>query len=102
MRLLVMYDLPVGTKENRRVYQRFRKFLIDDGYDMLQFSIYHRIVNGEDNVDKHLKRLQLNLPSKGSVRFMQITERQFQGIKLLVGTKRRKEKEVDSRQLLLF
>ena len=76
MRLLVMYDLPVRTKENRRVYQRFRKFLIDDGYDMLQFSIYHRIVNGEGNVDKHLIRLQKNLPSKGSVRFMQITERQ--------------------------
>ena len=102
MRLLVMYDLPVGTKENRRVYQRFRKFLIEDGYDMLQFSIYHRIVSGEDNVNKHLKRLQQNLPSKGSVRFMQITERQFQGIRLLVGTKKRKEKEVDSRQLLLF
>ena len=102
MRLLVMYDLPVATKENRRIYQQFRKFLIDDGYDMLQFSIYQRIVNGEDSVDKHLNRLQRNLPSKGSVRFMQITERQFQGMKLLVGQKKLKEKKVDSRQLLLF
>ncbi|GHV28151.1 CRISPR-associated endoribonuclease Cas2 [Synergistales bacterium] len=102
MRLLVMYDLPMMTKENKRVYQHFRKFLISDGYDMLQFSIYCRIVNGADGVDKHLKRLQQNLPTKGAVRFMQITERQFQGIKLLVGTKKRKEKDIDSRQLLLF
>lgn len=102
MRLFVMYDLPVTTQENRRIYQRFRKFLLNDGYDMLQFSVYCRVVNGEDSVDKHLKRLEANLPPKGSVRFLQITERQYEKMKFLVGKPTRREKEVNVGQLLLF
>ena len=102
MRILVMFDLPVTTKENRRIYQRFRKFLIEDGYDMLQFSIYCRVVSGEDSVEKHLVRLGKNLPGKGSVRFLQITERQYAAMKLLVGQKTVREKNVGSQQLLIF
>ena len=71
MRILVLYDLPVTTQESRKIYARFRKFLLRDGYDMLQFSVYCRIVNGEDAVDKHFHRLEANLPPKGSVRFLQ-------------------------------
>jgi len=102
MRILVFFDLPVVSKEDRTVYTRFRKFLIEDGYDMLQFSVYCRIVNGEDAVDKHLKRLKERLPSKGSVRFLQITDRQYAAMKLLVGTRTRKEKYVNIHQTLLF
>lgn len=102
MRILVFFDLPVVSKEDRTIYTRFRKFLIDDGYDMLQFSVYCRIVNGEDAVDKHLNRLKERLPVKGSVRFLQITDRQYAAMKLLVGTRTRKEKYVNSNQLLLF
>ena len=102
MRLLVFFDLPVVSKEDRRIYQRFRKFLIADGYDMLQFSVYSRIVNGEDGVDKHLKRLGKNIPGKGSVRFLQITERQYAAMKLLVGQRTIKEKKVGTSQLLIF
>lgn len=69
---------------------------------MLQFSVYCRIVNGEDAVDKHLKRLEANLPSKGSIRFLQITERQYEAMKFLVGSPKRQEKKVDARQTLLF
>ena len=102
MRLFVMYDLPVTTQENRRIYQRFRKFLLNDGYDMLQFSVYCRVVNGEDAVDKHLKRLEANLPPKGSVRFLQITERQYEAMKFLVGKPTRREKAVNVKQMLLI
>lgn len=86
MRILVLFDLPVVSKEDRRHYQQFRKFLIQDGYDMLQFSVYSRIVNGEDAVDKHLKRLEKNAPTKGSIRFLQITERQYAAMKFLAGS----------------
>lgn len=102
MRILVFFDLPVVSKEDRTIYTRFRKFLLDDGYDMLQFSVYCRIVNGEDAVEKHLKRLQEKLPSKGSVRFLQITDRQYAAMKLLIGVKTRKEKYVNTKQMLLF
>ena len=102
MRLMVFFDLPVATKEERKIYARFRKFLLEDGYDMLQFSVYCRIVNGEDAVDKHLNRLKKALPPKGSVRFLQITDRQYAAMKVLVGTRTKTEKILDSRQTLLF
>lgn len=102
MRLLVFFDLPVATKEERKIYARFRKFLLEDGYDMLQFSVYCRIVNGEDAVDKHLNRLKKALPPKGSVRFLQITDRQYATMKVLVGARTKTEKILDSRQTLLF
>lgn len=102
MRLMVFFDLPVVSKDDRAIYTRFRKFLIEDGYDMLQFSVYCRIVNGEDAVDKHLSRLKKALPPKGSVRFLQITDKQYAAMKILVGTRTKKEKTLDSRQTLLF
>lgn len=102
MRILVFFDLPVASKEDRKIYTRFRKFLLEDGYDMLQFSVYCRIVNGEDAVEKHLKRLHGKLPSKGSIRFLQITDRQYAAMKLLIGVKTTKEKHVNTNQMLLF
>jgi CRISPR-associated protein Cas2 len=102
MRLMVFFDLPVMTKQDRRIYTRFRKFLLRDGYDMIQFSVYARICNGPEAVEKHLARLTPALPPAGSVRSMQVTEKQFTGIKLLVGKKKEKEKTKFADQLSLF
>ena len=102
MRLMVFYDLPVVSKPDKRVYARFRKFLLRNGYDMLQFSIYARICNGQEAVTKHMARLSQNLPGKGSVRSMQVTEKQFTDIKVLVGEKRAKENRKYADQLSLF
>jgi len=102
MRILVFFDLPVVEPEDRRIYTKFRKFLLNDGYDMLQFSVYCRIVAGEDGIDKHFKRLQQNLPPRGSIRFLQITDKQYGQMKFLVGLPKKREKKVNADQLLLF
>jgi len=102
MRLLVFFDLPVVTRAERRAYTVFRRFLLNDGYDMIQFSIYGRILNGRDAGAKHQKRLIDNLPPAGSVRCMTVTEKQFAGITLLVGQPRFQEKSVQAAQMLLF
>ena len=102
MRLLVFFDLPVVSREDRRAYTIFRRFLINDGYDMIQFSVYCRILNGVDAEDKHLKRLMDNLPPTGSVRCLSVTEKQFAGMKLLVGLPLFQEKSVRTAQMLLF
>lgn len=91
MRLMVFFDLPVVTKEDRKQYSRFHRFLLNDGYDMIQFSVYARICNGQESVNTHLRRLSYNLPRKGSVRCMQVTEKQFTGMLLLVGERKKKE-----------
>jgi len=59
---------------------------LQDGYDMLQWSVYGRITNGFDDIEKHTKRLEMNLPPAGSVRCLVISERQYSNIRLLVGT----------------
>lgn len=102
MRLIVFFDLPTVTKAEKRAYTVFRRFLLNDGYDMIQWSVYGRIVNGSDDAETHLKRLTANLPPEGSVRCLQISEKQFAQIRLLVGTLSRQEKRVNADQMLLF
>ena len=102
MRVLVFFDLPVVKAKEKKVYAKFRKFLINDGYDMIQFSVYSRICNGTDNVAKHLNRLNNNLPEKGSIRCLTVTENQYNAMKFLVGTPTVRERKVNTEQLCLF
>ena len=99
--LFVFFDLPVKTKRDRRNATRFRKFLVNDGYDMMQLSVYTRVCRGQDAVDKHLARVEKNLPPKGSIRALPVTERQFARMKLLVGTLPRQE-QTGTDQLVLL
>ena len=94
MRLLVLFDLPVKEKRDKKSYQRFHKFLLEDGYAMVQLSVYVRITNGTDGVDKHLRRLKAHLPPRGSVRALTITEKQYSSMLFLVGAPSVQEKSV--------
>ena len=85
MRIIVLFDLPVATKKDRKEYTSFRNFLIKDGYDMIQFSVYARITLNHDDSKKHIDRLKQNLPKKGSVRVMSITEKQYNSMQILLG-----------------
>ena len=101
MWLFVFFDLPVGTKGERRAATRFRNFLKDDGYMMIQFSVYARVCRGDEAVDKHLQRLTRSLPEKGSVRALQVTDKQYGRMKLLLGTVKKNER-VATQQLVLL
>lgn len=97
-----MFDLPVETKKNKRVYTEFRRFLLHDGYDMLQFSVYSRICTNSDQAEVHIKRLKLWAPRRGSVRVLLITNKQFADALILTGAKKPQEKRINDAQLLLF
>ena len=62
MRIVVFFDLPVVTAKEKKAAAKFRKFLIKDGYNMMQWSVYSRICNGTDSVAMHRQRLKQNLP----------------------------------------
>ena len=62
---MVFFDLPVQTKRQRREATRFRNFLLTDGYHMIQYSVYARVCNGADAVEKHRMRIKDNLTSTG-------------------------------------
>ncbi len=97
-----MYDLPIVEKAEKREYARFHKFLLRAGYDMIQYSVYARLCNGLDSVEKHRLRLMANLPQTGNVRCMQVTEKQFAAMMVLVGTKTKKEDPKYAEQLSFF
>jgi CRISPR-associated protein Cas2 len=99
--LFVLFDLPVGTKEERRTAARFRNFLKDDGYMMLQFSVYARICRGEEAIEKHLNRVTKAMPRKGSIRALQVTDKQYARMRLLLG-ERKKTEQVAPRQMVLL
>ncbi|MCL2771295.1 MAG: CRISPR-associated endonuclease Cas2 [Firmicutes bacterium] len=85
MRIIVFFDLPVGTKKERREATQFRNFLLKDGFYMMQFSVYSRIVNGTDALEKHYRRIDANNPETGSVRVLTVTEQQFSKMKIILG-----------------
>lgn len=101
MWLMVFFDLPVGTKAERRAANHFRHFLKDDGFIMLQYSVYARICRGEDATLKHVARITRHLPRTGSVRTLQITDRQYGRMRLLIGERAENEKRAADQLLLL-
>ena len=101
MWVLVFFDLPTETKLERKAATRFRKKLLDDGFNMFQFSIYMRFCASRENAEVHTKRVKNSLPKKGKVGIMQVTDRQFGMMELFYG-KKETEIETPSQQLELF
>jgi CRISPR-associated protein Cas2 len=101
MWLFVFFDLPVTTKTGRRLATRFRNFLKDDGYMMLQWSVYARVCRGEEAVDKHIQRVTRNLPREGNVRVLQVTDKQYGRMRLLLGEAEKNERFAPQQLVLL-
>lgn len=77
MWVLVFFDLPTETKKERKIYAKFRKDILTDGFQMFQFSIYLRHCSSRENADVHVKRVKKILPSKGHIGIICITDKQF-------------------------
>lgn len=102
MRAIVIFDLPVTTKKERKTATSFRKFLLDDGFEMLQFSVYTRLCPDRDNAHTHLDRLKKNAPKSGSIRMLMLTERQFTDMYVVAGEKSSQEISDRPQQLAFF
>lgn len=77
MWMMVMFDLPVGTKKERKVASDFRAQLLDAGFEMSQFSVYLRFVGEREKAERHVRWLKRNLPKHGKVNILFFTDRQF-------------------------
>jgi len=88
--VLVLFDLPVVTKKDRKVYARFRKLLLQDGFTMFQFSIYLRHCPSRENAEVHVKRVKKWLPEKGHIGILTITDKQFGQMEIFYGEEKQK------------
>lgn len=77
MRVIVFFDLPVETDTDRRNYRKFRKFLIKDGFLMLQESVYAKLALNFTQVEQIISAVKKEKPEKGSVQILSVTEKQF-------------------------
>jgi CRISPR-associated protein Cas2 len=101
MRLLVMFDLPTVTAQDRKNYRQFRKELLKNGFYMLQESVYCRMVlnqSVENNVREAVKRIK---PPDGFVMLLSVTERQFSKADFVVGNMRNDILDSDDRITIL-
>lgn len=85
MRLMVFFDLPMLTDKDRREYNRFHKFLLKNGFIMMQKSVYTKLVINNVTSNAVKQRVRNNLPPEGTVELLEITENQFSKIEYLVG-----------------
>lgn len=83
--LVVYFDLPTTTKEERKNYTDFRKALLEDGYIMIQFSVYARACVTQDRVQTHARRLKTFLPPAGAVRCLFVTNIQWENTFVFYG-----------------
>lgn len=102
MRLIVLFDMPVLTEDERREYTHFRSFIMDDGFMMLQYSVYTRYCANDSDADKHMKRIEDYKPKYGNVRILKVTENQFTSMVLVAGEKSDQEKAETDEQLLFI
>lgn len=85
MRLIVFFDLPMQTDREKKEYARFHKYLVRNGFIMMQKSVYSRLVINNVTSLAVKQRIRNNLPADGVVELLEITENQFSRIEYLVG-----------------
>lgn len=93
MWVVAMFDLPVETSEMRSCYRKFREFLLNDGFMMMQYSVYARFCPNRENADTHADRIESKVPDDGQVRVFTLTELQFQKMKIFSGNSRKPPEE---------
>jgi CRISPR-associated protein Cas2 len=101
MWIFVMFDLPVDTKARARQATKFREFLLDQGFEKSQFSVYARFCNGKEQFETYMRRIEANLPERGEIDILNFTDRQYENIVRFSGQRKKRQKK-NPDQLALF
>ena len=101
MRIIVMFDLPSITSNDKREYRKFRKLLNRSGFIMMQESIYIKLVLNTTVVNGVVEKIRKNKPPNGIVQVLTITEKQFQKMEFIVGMKTSDTIDTDERLVVL-
>lgn len=80
MWMVVMFDLPVVERAERKAATEFRNTLLDMGFEMSQFSVYMRFCTSSAQVDTYCKKVESALPEGGKVNILQFTDKQYERI----------------------
>lgn len=101
MRIIVFFDLPTLTPMDRRSYSKFRKVLLQEGFIMMQESVYSKLLLNGTAANLMQAKLRKNKPKQGLVQMMTITEKQFANIEYLTGTGQKNIVDSTNRMIIL-
>jgi CRISPR-associated protein Cas2 len=101
MRQIVFFDLPMQKPEEKTAYRKFRKFLLSEGFLMMQFSVYSKLTLNDTQAQSVLRNIEKNKPRVGSVIVLKITEKQFASMRYLLGEKDTSIANSDARIIIL-
>lgn len=101
MRVIVFFDLPTLTDEDKRNYRKFRKYLIETGFMMLQESVYAKLALNQTCVMQIVKEVKNKRPGSGLVQILTVTEKQFAKIEMINADCKNKVVCSDERLLVL-
>lgn len=83
--IMALFDLPVGTKVERKRATKFREFLLDEGFSMMQFSCYIRFSGGKEFAEAITARVGKACPKAGKVDVIWFTDKQYTNIRTYRG-----------------
>lgn len=101
MRVIVFFDLPIDNAKLRRQYSKFRKFLIDEGFIMMQESVYSKLALNGSVVTSIKEKLYKNRPKDGLVQMLIVTEKQYSGIEFITGQNENKTLNDTNRTIII-
>jgi len=101
MRVLVFFDLPVLTSENRRAYAKFRRFLLKNGFLMLQESVYCKLTLNSSAVNAIVDNVHKNKPEEGLIQLLTVTEKQYAKMDIILGQVKSEVLDTDERLVIL-
>lgn len=82
---MVLFDLPVETSQQRKEYRHFRKALLNEGFVMIQYSVYVRVCVNKQAAKFMEKRISNFVPKVGLIQTMMVTEKQYNDMHFLSG-----------------
>ena len=101
MRMLLFFDLPVETPQQKREYTKFRKYLIKSGFMMMQESVYCKLVQNSGVADVIQESIRKNKPGEGLVQILRVTEKQYSKMEYVVGENKSCILDTDERLVIL-
>ena len=101
MRAMVLFDLPMVSAEERRVYSKFRKYLLRNGFMMLQESVYCKMALNQTAANSIMEGIRKNCPEDGIVQMLSITEKQYSKMECVCGEVKKKVLDTDERLVIL-
>ncbi len=85
VRTIVFFDLPNIYARDKKNYLKFRKYLVNEGFVMMQESVYSKLILNTQQSELLVERIRKQAPKKGLIQVLTITEKQYSQIEYIIG-----------------